>query len=259
MSAGLRRNGLTYFQIDNTTWDEWRLGLRRSNRTFKTLDQLETVIWQNLPIFTNPKSVFVDDIENFDPLKSSVAYKSGLYWCEGECNGRNLISPRVNERICVFCGQENTLSRDNEFEFRPNRQIFEQVYPNKFNPFMNWLRKRFAEEPHLAEMGIDLGIKTFRSGMRARHSIVIQKRPFLEVRKGFEYGVLYAGSDNRFSIPSISERLRKDDILGSYRKNYLSKDPKPLQPSFTDTSFLLGPETEFPTYFPVTPWAIAKQ
>ena len=201
----------------------------------------------------------MDDIENFNPLKSTVAYKSGLFWCEGPCNGRNLISPRANERKCVFCGHENTLSRDNAFEFRPNREIFDQIYPNEFNPFMNWLRKRFAEEPHLAEMGIDVGIKTFRSGMRVRHSILVHKRPFLEIRKGFEYGVLNSGLNNKFSIPSLHERNDPDDVLGSYRRNYLSKDPKPLQPIFSDTSFLLGPETEFPTHYPESPWVIAKQ
>ena len=166
-----------------------------------------------------------------------------------------MISPRAFEKVCVFCGHHNELHRGNEYAFRPDRSIFEQIYPDKFNPFLNFIRKRFASEPNLSLLGIDIGIKIYQSGMRARYSIVVHKRPYLEIRKGFEFGVLYSGFNNRFAIPTSEDRNRSDDVLGVYRDNYLSKDPKPLQPVFSDKSFLLGPETEFPTHFSTSAWS----
>ena len=231
------------------------MGIRRSSKTFTSLDQLETVLWLHLPIFTNPKAPYRDDLENFNPLLATTAYKEGLYFCEGPCGGANLISPRAFETTCVFCGHLNELHRGNEYAFRPDRSIFQQIYPSKFNPFMNFVRHKFAVEPNLALLGIDIGIKVYQAGMRARYSIVVHKRPFLEIRKGFEFGVLNSGMDNRFAIPSKADRERSDDIFGIYRNNYLSKDPKPLQPSFSDKSFLLGPETEFPTHFSTSAWS----
>ena len=184
-----------------------------------------------------------------------MAYKEGLYWCESpSCDGQNLISPRSFDRKCVFCGMINTLSRENEFQFRPNRDLYTKLFPDEFNPFMSFLRHEFASEPNLDMMGVEIGVKKYQAGKRLRMSLVIRKGPVYSIRKGFEFGVLNGGFDNCFSIPPSSERDGPSKEFGSYDRNYLSRDPKPLTPSFDDKSFLLGPETDFPTYFPVSLW-----
>lgn len=217
------------------------MGLRQSRRYFWTMDQLETNIWVNLPIFSNVRARFRDSLENQDPVVSTMAFKKDLHWCESEiCKSQNLISPRPNERVCVFCGYVNDLSTGNELGYRPDRSKFDQIYQDTFPPFMSFVQKRFCEEPYLAYLGLEVGIRTFQSGMRVRYSIVIHKKPFLETRKGFEYGALNSGLNNRFAIPTKTERALSNDILGGYKGIYLSKDPKPLRPVFDDKSPLLG-------------------
>ena len=214
-------------------------------------------MWANLPIYTIPNAPFRDAVENQNPLTATEAFKPGLFYCESEsCSGRNIISPRSFDRVCVFCGMTNNLSPGLEFGFRPNRSDFTQIYPTEFNPFMNFLRNWFASEPHLSEVGIELGIRKYQAGMRVRYSILVKKSPVYEIRKGFEFGVLNGGLDNRFSIPTQSERegAREEGSLGFYNRLFVSKDPKPITPSFEDKSFLLGPETEYPTSFPVSVW-----
>jgi len=231
------------------------LGFRKSPRVFHSLDQLETNIWANLPIFTNTKSRYRDDLENNDPLYSTVSYKQGLFWCDSDtCQGQNLISPRANERICCFCGHINDLSTAMPFSARPEQGAFTQILPDTLNPFLHSIRADFGEEPNLSKLGIEVGLKKYQAGMRARFSLVIRKGPIYEIRKGFEFGSLNGGSNNRFSIPTNTERKNSNSDLGHYKKTYLSVDPTPTQPVFEDESFLLGPPSEPAGRFPVTLW-----
>ena len=184
-----------------------------------------------------------------------MAYKKGLFWCESQiCQGSNLVSPRSYERKCVFCGEISNLDRDSEFEFRPDRSKFTLIFDDKFNPFMNFIRWEFAREPNLDTLGIEVGVKKYQAGKRVRFSLIVRKGPVYEIRKGFEFGALNGGWNNRFAIPTATEREGAGEDLGAYSRNFISKDTKPLVPSFEDKSFLLGPETEFLASIPVSLW-----
>ena len=140
------------------------------------------------------------------------------------------------------------------FSARPEQGAFTQILPDTLNPFLHSIRADFGEEPNLSKLGIEVGLKKYQAGMRARFSLVIRKGPIYEIRKGFEFGSLNGGSNNRFSIPTNTERKNSNSDLGHYKKTYLSVDPTPTQPVFEDESFLLGPPSEPAGRFPVTLW-----
>ena len=222
---------------------------------FFKADQLESRIWTNLPIYSDVNAKFGCGLDQDHPVHSCFAYKEGLYWCEREaCDFMNIVSPRSFETKCVFCGCQNVLKEENLFQKRVERERFQQLLPSSFNPFLNFIRTEFLTEPNLEQLGVEIGLRVHSSGMRMRNSIVIRKVPFYNVRRGFGFGSLNKGMDNRFEIPPVNFGANSELERAVYIRRYMSKDSQPIVPIFEDTSFLLGPQTEYPTFFDLKPW-----
>ena len=232
---GFERSTENFYRIKNSVvWDAEKLGPNKAPLVENT-SQLVVKIWKDMPMWATKDRKL--DYNNPDKCFSYFFASKEMYMCNSPvCE--EVISDDPEEKICIFCGFNNSGHTCLPYGVPADKSHMEKTYPDKFGPLLKGARDWFRDIPSLSCLGFEVGIVNYRFGMYLRRQLKIVPRPVFKENEN-KFGWLNKGETNHCQMAPAHDRydLNKENVWydTTYRNFYTVTEP-----IFDDKGYLLG-------------------
>ena len=233
--VGFKRSGSNFFKIENADeWDTEKFGPAKSPLV-KNTSQLVVKIWKDMPMWAT-KNRKLDFQDPDKPMSYYFASKE-MYFCNNSVCGE-VISDDSDEKICIFCGFDNSGQICQPYGVPADISHMEKTYPDRFGPLLKGVRDWFRDIPSLSHLGIETGIVNYRFGMHLRRQLKFVPKPFFQESED-KLGWLNMGETNLCQMAPAHDRYDMDKENSWYNTTYRSFFTI-TEPIFDDKGYLLG-------------------